>query len=115
MTNLTISAEEFDGGIILRLNGSADIAAADAFGREVMRTTAQQPRLVVLDFAGVTDISSLFAGQLISLHNGLKHHAGRATIAAPISRVKEALQRMRIHLVMPVFPTVEQARTANVG
>lgn len=110
MAGFEIATETFEGGIVLRLTGSAGIAAAEAFAGAVMRATAVQPALVVVDLAGVTDISSLFAGQLIGLHNGLKHHAGRAALANASPRVAEALRRMRIDVVVPMFDSLAAAR-----
>ena len=112
---LTITTESFEDGIILQLSGSADIEAAEVFGREVMRATAMQPKIAILDLSAVTDISSLFAGHIVAMNNGLKHHNGRLVIAAPIPRVKEALLRMRINIVIPIHESVEVAQTASVA
>lgn len=106
MNKLHITSEETPGGLILRLTGAATLASADLMQAAVTRAIAARPAKVIVDLSNVTDISSLLAGQLVALQNGLKHHNGHAVLAAPIPRVREALERMRIGLVVPIVEAV---------
>lgn len=109
MADLNITSERDGDKLTLWLVGSAGIASADQMQMAVTRAIASRPAIVVVEISGLVDISSLFAGQLIALQTGLKHHGGRAVIAAPSPRVAEALDRMKIGLVIPIVARVNDA------
>jgi anti-anti-sigma regulatory factor len=110
MNQTDIQSESFEGGLVLRVIGPATFAAADSMRMAVTRAIAARPAKAIVDLSQSTDISSLFAGQLMALHNGLRHHAGQACVAGASPRVREALDRMRVTQVLSVFDTVEAAK-----
>jgi anti-anti-sigma factor len=74
-----------------------------------LRLSAQRPKLVVLDLAGVTFISSLGMGAMLGFRRGLALHGGEVRLASVQPLVLEAFRRAHLHDVFTFFPTVPEA------
>jgi stage II sporulation protein AA (anti-sigma F factor antagonist) len=77
-----------------------------------LRLAAQRPKLVVLDLAGVTFISSLGMGSMLAFRRGLVSHSGQVRLAAVRPLVLEAFRRAHLYEVFTFFPTIAEACSA---
>ncbi|HEY1921964.1 MAG TPA: STAS domain-containing protein [Tepidisphaeraceae bacterium] len=73
------------------------------------RLSAQRPKLVVLDLAGVTFISSLGMGSMLAFRRGLSSHGGQVRLAAVQPLVLDAFRRAHLYEVFSFHPTVAEA------
>jgi anti-anti-sigma factor len=74
-----------------------------------LRLSAQRPKLVVLDMAGVTFISSLGMGSILAFRRGLVPQGGQVRLAAVQPLVLEAFRRAHLYDVLTFYPTVAEA------
>ncbi|MGD0461437.1 MAG: STAS domain-containing protein [Tepidisphaeraceae bacterium] len=77
-----------------------------------LRLSAQRPKLVVLDLAGVTFISSIGMGAMLAFRHGLASHGGQVRLAAGQPLVLDAFRRAHLYDVFTFFPTVAEACSA---
>lgn len=109
MSTLSITSQNIDGTVVLKLSGSAGMTQAEPMRRELQRVINARAARVVVDLTELSGISSLFAGDMVALHNALKRHGGVAIIAGPQPNVLQALSRMRIDSMMNIAKSVDEA------
>ena len=99
---LQISVARNEDVTIVTMRGDADLAAADVLSNALLPIAASRPAYVMVDLAGLTFISSLGIGQLVSLRRGLAAHGGKVTIAAPQPRVMQALKHAQVESLFEI-------------
>ena len=99
-------------GVLLRLEGEADVHAAGRMQFILMRLVACRLQLVVVDLSGVTFLSSLAIGALVGLRRDLGRWGGRVKLAAIPPMIYESLKTSRLDMLFEVCATVEEAQAA---
>lgn len=112
---MDIPTRTLDGAIVIAPQGPIDQASADAF------RTALESRLsacvkagspLVVDFSGVSYISSVGLRALMLAQRQAEAQEGRLGVAALTPVVKEVFEISRFNLVLKVFDSVEAAAAA---
>lgn len=113
MSGMTIEIIPNSHATIARLSGAADLNGSAELDRKLLGLSAQRPKVLIFDLSGLTFISSLAMGSLINVAHGISKHGGRVAIAGAQPLVAEALRRIRLEAMMPMYGTVEEATAAN--
>jgi anti-anti-sigma factor len=93
MAALTITTDRTPEGILIHLDGAGDAEGTPVLERELTRLSALKPKLVVVDAANLTFLSSLAMGRLMAFGQSISRAKGRIIIAAAPPEVKTALER----------------------
>lgn len=110
--NVTLVPEPRINGLVAALVGDASLAQMSALERASMKIAAQRPHHLIFDLAGLTFLASLAMGEFVRINHAVKEFGGRVVIAAPRPEVKDALLRARLHQIMPIYDTVDDAIAA---
>ena len=86
--------------------GVGDVEQLD---RALLKITPRRPKYTVIDMAGVTFISSLAMGMLVSFQRGLARHEGRVVLAAVSELVLDVLKRANLDEVFSIYNSVDDA------
>ena len=109
---LAVTISDFDGGVLVRLEGEAGIIGLDKLAFAFTRVLARRVRLAVLDFSHLTFLSSLAMGQLVRLSRDLGRWNGRVQIASCRPEIREALELARLTEFFGFLVSVEEAGAA---
>ena len=112
MSGLTVEIVPNSNATIARLIGAADLNGSPELDRKLLGLSAQRPKVLIFDLSGLTFISSLAMGSLINVAHGLSKHGGKVAIAGAQPLVAEALQRIRMEAILPMYATVDDAAAA---
>jgi anti-sigma B factor antagonist len=77
--------------------------------KEVDALIADRQTRVIFDMAGVTHADSAAIGAIIHCLQKLKTAGGGLRIAAPQSMIDHSLKLTKVHKIIEIFPTVDQA------
>jgi anti-anti-sigma factor len=99
MAALDVTVSTLPDRVIVHLDGEGDIDGAPALEQVLTKLSALRPKLVILDAAKLTFISSLAMGQLMAFQRAIARSKGRVIIAAAQPLVKEALHRAHLQTV----------------
>jgi anti-anti-sigma factor len=108
---MDVQIETLSDVVIVHVKGECAITLTP-LEASLKRLTEERPKLVVLDLAGVTFISSLGMGAILAFRRGLAPHGGHVRLAAVQPLVAEAFRRAHIYDVFAFFPTVAEACSA---
>jgi anti-sigma B factor antagonist/serine/threonine-protein kinase RsbW len=99
------------GLAIVKLDGEArlDVSPLEI---QLNRLAAAHPRAVILDMSGLSMISSLGMGLIVSLRNTLKRRNGRLLACAFQPLALESFQRAGLEGIFERFDTLPAARAA---
>ena len=98
--------------LILSADGGLNADTADQFVRQLESLVDAGVGKIIVDCTRLDYISSYGIGVLVRLHNKLAKHGGDVKVAAPHSRVLQALTLMRMGEVFSIYPDVDRARLA---
>ncbi len=104
--NITTQA---DGSVIVTLVGAADIPGAAVLERQLLGVTVQHPKQVVLDLSGLTFLSSLSMGTIMSFRRGCVGWGGKLTLAGANSMIQGSLRHAGLDRLLPMCESVEAA------
>lgn len=95
MERLIVDVEEHPQVIVIKVRGEIrlDTKPIDA---AFLRAVADGSRAVVLELSGLTFISSLGIGSIVSLRNGLKRSSRKLILCGTRTPVMDAFKRVRI-------------------
>lgn len=113
MSGLTVEIIPNSHTTIARLIGAADLNGSAELDRKLLGLSAQRPKVLIFDLSGLTFISSLAMGSLINVAHGLSTHGGKVAVAAARPMVAEALRRIRMESILPMYGNVEEATAAT--
>lgn len=111
-SDLKIERQQISGATLVRLRGRADTMAIGTLQTELQLVVDQRPKIVVLDFAGVTFISSRAIGALVELQRGISRNRGSVRIIGASSMVLEALRYTRLDSVFGICQSLDDALAA---
>jgi anti-anti-sigma factor len=109
---LTVTVEELAGGVLLRLQGQAQISTVGLMQLAVERLVARRVPLVILDLSELTFLGSLAMSALVVLRRDLQPWGGRVEIAGIRPLVYESLEVTGLHRLFAFRASVEEALAA---
>jgi len=112
-STLAVTITDLARGVVVRLEGKADMTTVDRLQFALIRLVARRVPLAVLDLSGLTFLSSLAMGALISLRRDLGRWGGCVKLVAVRPEIQDALQVAGVVDLFEFCATVEQA-TATV-
>jgi len=96
--------------LILSADGGLNADTADQFVHQLEQLVDAGVQKIIVDCTRLDYISSYGIGVLVRLHQKLAKHGGDVKVAAPHSRVLQALTLMRMGEVFSIYPDVDRAR-----
>lgn len=93
----------------LRLTGSLDVSTGDGFAEYVIALGPEHQGWMLMDASGLNMITSSGAGSLIRLASRSAERGGGVALVVPRGDVRQAIQFMRLDLVIDTFDTLEAA------
>jgi len=95
--------------VIIRVSGDAGLANVAHLEAELTSVASSRPPLVIIDFTDLNFIASRGMGALMGFHRRMTLQKGEVRVVAPPARVRDALQIARLHDVLQIFDTLDQA------
>jgi anti-anti-sigma factor len=111
-TTLAVTLIDFDGGVLVRLEGEAGIVGLEKLAFAFTRVLARRAPVAVLDLTHLTFVSSLAMGQLVRLRRDLNRWNGRVTIASCPPAIREALHTAGLVDFFGFHASVDEALSA---
>jgi len=105
------SASKQDSAVIITVAGRLDANTAPEFKQECDVWIQRNEHHLVVDFAGLSYISSAGLRSILSLTKALKQHRGTLAICGMKDMVAEVFTVSGFSSYIPVFPSVEEALT----
>jgi anti-anti-sigma factor len=104
---LAVTILDVTQGVLVRLEGAADCNSVARLQLALVRLIACREPLAVLDLSGLTFLSSLAMGALVSLRRDLARWGGRVRIARATPQVYESLEAARLTMLFEFTDTIE--------
>lgn len=95
-----------EGTVVLRLTGPLTLGNMWVFQTELR---ALQPAMLILDMSGVPYMDSAGLGVLMNAYVSAQNHGRKFGLAAVNERVLTLLELTRVHTVLRIFPSVDEA------
>ena len=109
---LAVTISDFDGGVLVRIEGDAGIVGLEKLEVALARVLARRTLLAVLDLSHLTIVSSLAIGQLVRLRRDLNRWNGRVKIASCPPAIRETLHTAGVADFFGFHASVEEALSA---
>jgi anti-anti-sigma factor len=113
-TRLAVRITDVAQGVIVHLEGKADLASLDQLQLALLQLLARRVPLAVLDLSELTFLATLLMGELVSFRRALARWGGCVRIAGARPEVYEALQMACMTELFEFYPTGEEATAATV-
>lgn len=97
------------GRIVVYLRGDAGTANVSRLEAELTNVAATHPSEVIVELTGLTFIASRAMGAIMGFHRRMTLQGGKVKIVAPPSRVRDALEIARLHEVLEVHGSMQEA------
>ena len=107
-SNLKVTITHQPGIAIVTLEGEARLQLKE-LEMQMARVSAEHPAIVILEMSGLSMMSSLGMGLLVSVRAGLKRRGGRLLAAGTQPIVLDSFKRARLESIFEVFETFEAA------
>lgn len=98
--------------LILSADGGLNADTAADFIKQLEQIIDFGSKKIIIDCTNLSYISSYGVGVLVRLHNKLAKAGGNVKIAAPPSKVLQALNLVRMGKIFEIYPDVSQAQLA---
>ena len=109
---MNIESETFDDGVRkISLSGRLDIQGAQEIDLKFSGLTANQ-RSVVVDLAGVSFLASIGIRTLLLAAKAVSQRGGKLVLCNPDAGIVQILKTAGIDSLIPIFPSLDQARLA---
>jgi len=106
---LSLEARDLAHATVLRVSGSADMAAAEELREGLQGLVDRQVPLIVIDLSELEFIGSMGLGAIVWGHLRSRHHQGEIRLVSPRPAVRQMLEITCLTKVFPIYETVEQA------
>jgi anti-anti-sigma factor len=91
---IEVGVTEAPGEVVVRVAGKGCVGQADALEAALLGLSARRPALVTLDLSGLSCVSCLTMGVLVTFRRGVVRAGGRVRLAASLQEpVRVALER----------------------
>ncbi len=111
--NATIDKEFHDDACILHVSGQMREAGADMLREELDEVLEDGHYQLVFDMGDVSFISSTGLGQMMRAFRTATENGGYVRIVDPQPLVEEVFRFTKLHTLIGIFPTVEEALEAE--
>lgn len=109
MSAIQVSSKVKGDALLISLKGDAGMASIDVLEPELSKICERKPSLAVLDMTGLTFISSMGMGSLVSFQRGVQRCGGKVRIAGLQPMLAEVFRRARLHDVFEIHDSVDEA------
>jgi anti-sigma B factor antagonist len=109
MERLTVALEQHQGYLLMVLSGSAGLADSEEFEHSTKVAAENHPGAIIIDMTRLSFIASPAMGHLLGIARVVKSAHGRLALFGAHDDVKLALERCRMHQMIPVCDTLEDA------
>ncbi|KPK65802.1 MAG: hypothetical protein AMK73_01935 [Planctomycetes bacterium SM23_32] len=109
----TIRQEERGDVVILHMSGQMREMGADALRDELDKLLEEGHYRLVFDLSDISFISSVGLGQLMRAFRAATGNDGFVRIVNPQPLVEEVFRFTKLHTLIRIFPTVEDAIAAD--
>lgn len=112
---MQVVSREFGKALVVEVVGRADHAGApqlEAALAGVLEQAGAEAKPLVLDFSGVDYISSVGLRVLMLTARKVAAARGKIAITGLQPLVREVFEISRFHMVVPVYGTLDEARSA---
>lgn len=109
MSEFSIETEKRGDTVIARLAGEGSVATANEMQKGLMSLVADEPKLVVLEMSGLSFMSSLAMGSLISLQKRVQWADGKLKATGLNETLMTAFQRARLDKVIEITDSLDAA------
>lgn len=107
----SLSLQNHENALLLRLSGSIDIGHCEAFERAVMRLAHLMQDTVILDLSGLRFINVIGLGVIVQLGNALRQRGGSLTLTGANRNICLLIHRLRLHELFPPKKSIASADT----
>ena len=110
---LQIESRRVGDGCILALAGVIRAEQAPALVEALTEAVASEPRVIVLDMDGVSQVDSAGLGAIVRAHVRCRCTGRALGLAAVQPQIGQLLRQTSLHLLLPLHESVEQALHGN--
>jgi len=109
LATLQISVHEQNDATVVKLVGEGLMGQAGPLAQTLDQIIASAPRLIVIDMAEVTIVTSMVMGTLVKSRGDLRKRGGTLRLAAMPPDVQRVFEVAGLLQFLPCFDTLEQA------
>jgi anti-sigma B factor antagonist len=109
----TIKQETAGDAIVLRISGQMREMGADALRDELDQLVAAGHFKLIFDLGDVSFVSSTGLGQMMRAYRQAVSNGGYLRVVNPQPLVEEVFRFTKLHTLIGIFPTVEEALAAG--
>jgi len=109
---LAVTVTDLAQGVIVRLEGAADLCTVDRMQSTLVRLIARRTPLAVLDLSGLTFLASLAMGVLVTFRRDMARRGGRVKLAGVRPEVYHSMRRAGLTDLFEFCTTAEEATAA---
>lgn len=110
--DLSITSEERDGWVIVRVAGDLDLATAPRLRAAVVDAVSQGNARVVLDLERVDFVDSLGVGVLVGAVRRTRTNGGDLLLVSTRAHLQRLFELTGLAAGLPLFPDVDSALAA---
>ncbi len=110
---LQIAITQSDGGVIVRLIGSASMEHCERLNASLLEAVSSNPDFLVLDMAQLEFICSIGLGAIVAAYLRTRMRNSRFAIGAPNEAIQEILQVTKLDTILDVYDDTDQAVKAD--
>ena len=112
-SSLEVRTETRGNAVVIHVVGDAGMANVDGFQESLTHVCAKKPKLVVFDMSGMTFISSIGMGTLVTFMKGVERCGGTVILAALQPMISDAFKRARLTDILKLRNTVEECLSSE--
>lgn len=101
-----------DGITHVTLVGSLDLKGTNEIDVKFQGAVAPRRQPTIVDMSGVSFISSLAMGMLVSAATSLRRNNRKMVLLNPNEDIAQAIRHARIEILLPIVDSLDQAVTA---
>ncbi len=109
----TITQEMRDDAVILHISGQMREMGADALREELDQLVEAGHFKLIFDLGEVNFVSSTGLGQMMRAYRQAVSNGGYLRVVNPQPLVEEVFRFTKLHTLIGIFPTVEEALAAE--
>lgn len=113
MQGVHIEKEFLDDAVVIALQGQLREVGADQLREELDELFAEGYSKLVFNLAELSFISSVGLGQMMRAFRAATAEQGFVRIVNPQPLVEEVFRFTKLHTLIGIFPTIEEALTAD--